>query len=244
MAIAQGICKNCGSMVVYNTGDDTCECIFCNAVFPMSELIPIDAELKDIVFPNEKFEKRSNSTKTSYSMMPDQVSVEVERAKKHEALSPEAQNKTNEFEISAKDVKAPKKLVIMIAAATAAFVLIVVAISLPLYFMRTGLLKSVEERMGDVTKDVVKVDTSKDADGRNVGFSLEGLNSQIVGIVTEDQASEEKAKQLFDNYCKVRGEIKEGLDSSDVKMTLYAKEGIYQVTADGVEFVEDSKPLA
>ena len=37
MATKQGMCRNCGSLVVFDDRDDTCECVFCHCVFPSAE---------------------------------------------------------------------------------------------------------------------------------------------------------------------------------------------------------------
>ena len=238
MAVEQGICKNCGSLVVFNTADETCECIFCNAVFPKAELIAIDAELKDIEFPNEKFEKQTTSNKHQYSVMPDQVAPAVAREK---VSNPIVETK-NEFEISAKDVKAPKKVIGIVCGITAAVIVAVVGISLPLYFSRTELHDKMQGKMADVCRDFT-VDTALDKDGNSAGFAIQGLNSQIVEIATEDKLDETKAKALFDSYSEARkGVGKSG--NKDIKMTIFAGDGIYDVTSEGVEFREDSKATA
>ena len=243
MAVEQGICKNCGSLVVFNTQDEMCDCIFCNAVFPRAELIPIDAELKDIVFPNEKFEKQTETKgRNQYSVMADLVTPAV----RHEKTKPvNADNEAErQFEISAKDVKAPKKTLAVVIGVSAAIVAVVAAISIPLYFSRTKLLKEMQSKMPSVVEGVVSVDTSKDDDGRTTGYGIQGLNSQIVYLATEDEVDEAKAKQLFDNYCKARSEAKSGLSDDTVKMTIYSEGGIYTVNMTEVTFSEDTKAAA
>ena len=41
MATKQGMCKNCGSLVMFDDRDELCECVFCNCVFPSAEAAKI-----------------------------------------------------------------------------------------------------------------------------------------------------------------------------------------------------------
>lgn len=245
MAVAQGICKNCGSLIVYNTADTECECIFCNAVFPLSEAISIDAELKDIVFPNEKFEKQ-DSSKHHYVMpvYDDQVKVNVEREERSKTLDPEVKEKVT-YELQAKDVKAPKNVVIALTAISAVIVIIIAAISVPLYISRTNLNKKMKSSMGTVVSNVITVDTSIDEDGFAKGYFIAGNKCQVVKIVTKDEVNDSMAKQIFTNYCEQRKNASSSIKSdNDVEMTIYCANGIYEVTTeDSAVFHEDSKPL-
>lgn len=244
MAVAQGICKNCGSLIVYNTADDVCECIFCNAVFPLAELIPMDAELKDITFPNEKFEK-SEDAKHHYvvPVLPDQVQVNVDREKRSKTLDSDTKEKLK-YEVTAKDVKAPKSVVLTLAIASVALLAIVVAISLPMYSARTKLLNKMQNNMGAVVSGVVVVDTEIGDDGYSKGYVISGNKCENVQIVTADEVDNEKAVLLYNNYCDKRQEVSSNIKSnSDVEMTIYAKQGIFTVNNGGdVEFKENSVP--
>jgi threonyl-tRNA synthetase len=35
------MCRNCGSLVVFDDRDDTCECVFCHCVFPSEEAVKL-----------------------------------------------------------------------------------------------------------------------------------------------------------------------------------------------------------
>lgn len=244
MAVAQGICKNCGSLIVYNTADEECECIFCNAIFPLAELIPMDAELKDIEFPNEKFEKNTSTThRYGVPVLPDQVEVNVEREKRSRTLDPNVKEKVV-YEVSAKDVKAPKNVIFTLIGIVAAFIIIVIAIYLPMYNSRTKLLSKMQGNMTSVVSGIVDVDTTIGEDGYSNGYSIFGNKCQEVSIVTDDDITDEQAIKIFDNYCAKREEASSIKSNSDVKITIYAQKGIYTVTDGGkVEFTEDSKPI-
>lgn len=243
MAVEQGICKNCGSLIVYNTADDVCECIFCNASFPASELISVDADTSNINFPNEKFEKNS-SAKHQYSVLPDQVQPAVERQARSQTLNPDIKEKV-EYEVQAKDVKAPKKVVITLSAIAAVVLIITVVISLPIYNSRTSLLSKMQSNMGAVVSGVANVDTTIDEDGFSKSYFIFGSKCEHVILVTDDDIDDAKATTLFNNYCDQRKNASSSIkNNKDVEMTIYASKGIYKVTDGGnVEFSEDSKPI-
>ena len=80
MATKQGMCRNCGSLVVFDDRDDMCECIFCNCVFPAEEAIALLENHEGHEFKNEKFEAKEGG-KHYYSnpVMPDTVQKAVQR---------------------------------------------------------------------------------------------------------------------------------------------------------------------
>lgn len=243
MAVEQGICKNCGSLIVYNTADEVCECIFCNASFPSSELISVDADTSNINFPNEKYEK-NGTAKHQYSVLPDQVQPAVDRQARSQTLSPEIKEKV-EYEVQAKDVKAPKKVVITLSAIAAAILIITVVISLPIYKSRSTLLSKMQNNMGAVVSGVANIDTTIDEDGFSKSYFIFGNKCENVILVTEDDIDNSKATALFNNYCDQRKNASSSIkNNDDVEMTIYAAKGIYKITDGGeVEFLEDSKPL-
>ena len=120
MATKQGICKNCGSLVMFDDRDDLCECVFCNCVFPSAEAEQILRNPSGYEFKNEKFEKQEGGKHYfSNPVMPDIVEKAVQREKTSKSQSKDVKIKPSEFEISPSDVKAPKKLVIGMAVGSA-----------------------------------------------------------------------------------------------------------------------------
>ena len=60
MATTQGMCTNCGSLVIFDDRDENCECVFCHCVFPAAEAVELLANPAGHEFKNEKFDKRPN----------------------------------------------------------------------------------------------------------------------------------------------------------------------------------------
>ena len=176
MATKQGMCKNCGSLVMYDDRDELCECVFCNCVFPTSEAAEILANPDKFEFKNEKIEKQEGA-KHYYSspVLPDIVEKAVKRDVVSKAQTDTAKLKANEFEISPNDVKAPKKLVIGMAVGAFAIVAIIVAIALPLFLSRKTLTEA-------ITADIDTVFAASDKSFDYKQFDIYGLSCQYVKI--------------------------------------------------------------
>ncbi len=227
MATKQGMCKNCGSLVMYDDRDELCECVFCNCVFPTSEAAEILANPDKFEFKNEKFEKQEGA-KHYYSspVMPDVVEKAVKRDIVSKSQTDTAKIKPNEFEISPNDVKAPKKLVIGMAVGAFAFVAIIVAITLPLFLSRNSLTEA-------ITADIDTVFAASDKSFDYKQFDIYGLSCQYVKIGVSAGLTDDEAQQFYANYIKLRSD-KSGNASGDVEMYIYTPDTIYFINKDGI----------
>ena len=227
MATKQGMCKNCGSLVMYDDRDELCECVFCNCVFPTSEAAEILANPDKFEFKNEKFEKQEGA-KHYYSspVMPDVVEKAVKRDMVSKSQTDTAKLKPNEFEISPNDVKAPKKLVIGMAVGAFAIVAIIVAIALPLFLSRKTLSEA-------ITADIDTVFAASDKTFDYKQYDIYGLSCQYVKIGVSAGLTDEEAQQFYANYTKLRSD-KSGNASGDVEMYIYTPDTIYFINKDGI----------
>ena len=231
MATKQGMCRNCGSLVMFDDRDELCECVFCNCVFPSKEAAEILANPDGYEFKNEKFEKQEGA-KHYYSnpVMPDIVEKAVQRDKVSKTQTDSAKLKASEFEISPNDVKAPKKLVIGMAAGAVIILAIILAISLPLYFSRKALKQAITADIGTIFDSTDSVSYS-DFDYKQ--FNIYGLSCQFIKLGLSDEITDTQAKALYTNYTKLRSD-KRGEDSGEVEMYIYTPDTIYFVNKDGV----------
>ena len=231
MATKQGMCRNCGSLVMFDDRDELCECVFCNCVFPSKEAAEILANPDGYEFKNEKFEKQEGA-KHYYSnpVMPDIVEKAVQRDKVSKTQTDSAKLKASEFEISPNDVKAPKKLVIGMAAGAVIIVAIILAISLPLYFSRKALKEAITADIGTIFDSTDSVSYS---DFEYKQFNIYGLSCQFIKLGLSDEITDTQAKALYTNYIKLRSD-KRGEDSGEVEMYIYTPDTIYFVNKDGV----------
>ena len=222
------MCRNCGSLVVFDDRDDTCECVFCHCVFPSEEAVALLANPEGHEFKNEKFEAKEGG-KHYYSnpVMPDTVTKAVQR----EAVSSKGDDlklKPSEFEVSPNDVKAPKKLVIGYSAAALAAIIIVLAISFPLYLSRKKLRDAIAADINTTFDSVEKEETS----GRQ--FIIYGQTCQNVKLSLPEGIDKAKAQDYYSKYCELRTAKRDGNNSGSVKMEIFTPDTIYYVSGEGV----------
>ena len=249
MAIKQGICKNCGSLIMFDERDDQCECVFCHCVFPSEEAVEIYNNPEGVVFPNEKYEVNPNAQKHNVTRVYSSDSLEKSIAREEMRKANSEGTKTNLYEVQAKDVKAPKGLVIGVCAGAVAIVAVVLTICFPLYKSRVSLRSDIESGMGQVFEGIADVEMTLDEEGNYYdGFSVFGQTCQYLNAATEDELSEEDAEAIFDNYCALRAEkIADGsADIYDgVQVKIYSHGGYYTVTGANGEvnavFTEDAE---
>lgn len=233
MATKQGMCKNCGSLVMFDDRDELCECVFCNCVFPSAEAAKILENPDGYEFKNEKFEKNTEvGAKHYYSspVLPDMVEKAVQREKTSKTQTAEVKLKPNEFEISPNDVKAPKKLIIGMAVGSVLVIGIILAVAFPLYFSRKGLHDSLSADINSIYQatDTVSYDSFAFKQA-----NIYGLSCQYVKLGLSDEIDGEQAKVLYQNYAKLRAD-KRGFESDDVEMYIYTPSTVYFASKNGV----------
>lgn len=232
MATKQGMCRNCGSLVVFDDREDTCECVFCHCVFPSAEAVALLENPDGHEFKNEKFEAKEGG-KHYYSnpVLPDTVQKAVQRA----AVSPKSDDlklKPSEFEVSPNDVKAPKKLVIAFVAGTVAAILIVLAIAFPLYLSRTKLKDAIETEINTVF-DGVEGDKKAELAGRQ--YKIYGSSCQSIKLALPSGIDKTIAQNYFSKYCELRASKREGNTAGNVTMEIFTPDTIYYVSNEGVK---------
>lgn len=228
MASKQGLCKNCGSLIMLNDREELCECLFCDCVFPSAEALEIAKNPKAYTFPNEKMEKREGMKKYNVTpVYPDPIPAAVKRA---ETTAPMKIEK-NPYEVSPDDIKTPKKTFLIILGIVAAAILIVLAVSYPLYRDRTVHRDAISGSISTVFNRFT-VDTSK-KDDYYIGFSMDGQNNANLKITTVNTVTNEDVLITFENYAALRAKDY-GIKESDfggyydaVTLTVYAANGIF-----------------
>ncbi|MBQ4271430.1 MAG: hypothetical protein II718_06360 [Clostridiales bacterium] len=246
MATIQGMCRNCGSLIMFDSRDDECECVFCNCIFPSSEAVEIFENPEGRTFPNEKFEpsKENKHHHTTRVFSDEHLEKAIKRDEIEKANKGETK-KENEFEISPNDVKAPKKLVLGLIGATVAVVALVIVIALPMHNKRVSATEDIMAQI-DTVFEGIEVDSTLDDSGNPIGYNITGQSCQNISVLTEDEVDEAKAEDIFENYCGLRADVL-GIDGNaekGVSMNIYCDGGIYSVSGDAgevkVQFEDDS----
>ena len=104
---------------------------------------------------------------------------------------------------------------------------IILAIAFPLYFSRKALHDSISADINNIYQfGSYDSFTYKQAD-------IYGLSCQYVKLGLSDEINSEQAKELYQNYSKLRAD-KRGFESDDVEMYIYTPGSIYFATKNGV----------
>lgn len=248
MAIIQGMCKNCGSLIVFDERDSQCECVFCHCVFPSEQAVEIFKNPEGVTFPNEKYEQVEGATKHNATRVFSTESLEKQIAREELRKANSEERPNNEFEVQAKDVKAPMKLTIGLIVGAVVIAAAIFFGTYPMYKSRISLRADIEADISRVFAGVTTVDTTTEVSGDYYdGFSVFGQTCQYINAVTDEELTEEDARIIFDNYCALRAEkIAGGVDDSydGVVLNMYCAGGHYHVTgANGsvnIEFTDDA----
>ncbi len=238
MATKQGICKNCGSLIMLNDREETCECLFCDCVFPSAEALEIAQNPTAYTFPNEKMEKHEGTKKYNVTpVYPDPVPTAVKRAEATASLKVEK----NPYEVSPDDIKAPRKVLLLILGVTLAIVLVVLGIFFPLYSERMTHRNNLSASVSGVFSEF-SVDSTK-TDGYYSGFSLQGQTNGILTVTTSEPVTNDEVLLTFENYAALRAK-EYGIKQSDfsgyydaVILKVYAANGSYSLDVAGKDDV-------
>jgi len=227
MASTQGICKNCGSLIMLNDREELCECLFCDCVFPTSEALEILKNPGAYTFPNEPQPKREGVKRYNVTpVYPDPIPAAVKRA---EAEAPKKKAEKNPYEVSPDDIKAPRKTLAWVLGISIGVIVLVVGICWPLYSARVTHRNQLSSDISPVFSEF-KVDTSEE-NGYTVGFSLRGQSNNNLAVTTSEDVTNDDVLLTFKNFAVLRAK-EYGIDENNfancygnVKLTVYAANG-------------------
>ena len=237
MASINGICKNCGSLIVTDDREAMCECLFCDCVFPTLEAIEIAKNPAEHTFPNEPQPKRDGIKRyTSVPVFPDPVPAAVKQA---ETLMPAAKKEKNPYEVSPDDIKAPRKTFWTIIAITVATVLIIAAVFSPIYLVRINHKNAMSDSVGQIFSEAGYTVNTQTTEGYPIGYSITGWSNNVLKVVTSDEdISSEQLLNTYEGFAAVRAK-EYGYESSDasayygdLRVEIIAGQGKYSIQSD------------
>lgn len=253
MAVREGICPNCGSLLKVNDQDNTVTCVFCWGTSSSNKAIRLAQGLEeDYEYPNEEFEELHGEERAQALKKQGMggVIVKPEQSLKEKNKAKIARNKRKAGKLTPKEKvalenkpivqpKVSRKHKIYITVGIIAFILIIVAIGLPTYLTRTKKEEAITARLDEVI-------SFADSENR---VDIQRQDNHVITLVSPDEVSEEEAKEVFENYADVYKDVYEiSLDEAKEKIEvrlLDAKTGGYYVDQeDGELTVEDLEKVA
>lgn len=242
MAMREGLCPNCGSLMRVNDENETTYCIFCWAPVNSEEAIRLASEPGTHEYANKSYPEPSPEEKAKALQAQGFGGAHVLSQVKTPAKKP-VQEKAREGKLTPREKVAlqNKPLVkpycskehrIRIILGILIFLAVLAAIALPTYFMRENKKTEIMKQMSEVAPYAAEKNR----------VNIERQQNQLVTIISPDKTSETAAKEVFDKYTKIYAKVY-GIDEAAAKekVTLNLLDDVtggYQVVfADGADKV-------
>jgi hypothetical protein len=215
MALKEGRCPNCGSLLQLETKYNQGHCLFCDAVFDADVAYAIIANPEDVTFPNLP-QPRYEGPNLNPQLNPVQaqfrtVVTDGKSKKKH---PPAEVAPSQPAYVPRTDIKAPelkltiKARLILIGIALAAIAL-VVGLSTPAILRRDAVRSQLYAQMPDLLPTVVDADKA---------VVIHGAGNQRLQVILPEAISEAEALTLFKDYATTRANLA-AIDPADFKKT-------------------------
>lgn len=237
MALKEGRCPNCGSILSLDTVAEKGHCLFCDAVFDNKTAFEIAANPKGVVFPNlpqPKYEGPTLDPKLP-GTLPGQLgkSKQSQPAIKKSTKPAPAVPMVQRQEVKIPDMRLSTKTKLIAFALTVAALLIIAALSVPGITARdTNRAKLVDE-MSTIAPFAINITTD---------VAISRMDNSHLLIAADTAISEAEMISLFKNYCLKRAEI-QGIPTSDFKQT-YGQVIVKLVTPEGGFIISEPESQA
>ena len=213
MALKEGQCPNCGSLLQLDDKNEQGHCLFCDAVFEASAAYAIAANPAGVTFPNlpqTKYEGPNLNPQLSAAQA-NVRSTQLETTRKKEAKAAakaaEPAYKLRE-DLHIPDLTLPVKTRLMLSLVALILVAAIAAAVIPMILKRDAVRKDLLAAVGDYVPVAVDVDKQ---------VVIHGLDNQRLEVVLPEAIAADEAAAILQAYGASRATIK----SAD--MTDFAK---------------------
>lgn len=217
MALKEGRCVNCGSILFLEPKNEKGHCLFCDAVFDNSEAFRAHAAPDDFTFPNDPQPKYDGP-----NLDPRPVAVTAPVPPRAPAAQKKAVPVFEPKVTAIPDAKIPQKAKIIAIGALLAVLAIAAAILVPLIMKRDAERQVIKDTL---VPQLAGVDWDKNVSLMNMS------NNQIL-IASETHVSQDDAEALFDLFVKARSNamgVSEDTPVNDVSMKFVTPDGGYLI---------------
>lgn len=229
MALNEGRCPNCGSILQLDPAAEKGHCLFCDAVFANKVAFDIASNPAGVVFPNEpqpKYEGPSLDPVLSYGQSTSQRQVQKVQKKAKPELPPVYIPKEP---AKLPDIRLSGKMKLRIGLIALAVILLVTGISVPLVMQRNQTRAKLLESIGSLTPFSLNVDNA---------VSIWHQSNNYLVLSSPEPVSEGEAIGVFKAFCEKRAEIQE-IPTSDFR-AVYGQVTVKLLTPEGGYLI--SKP--
>ena len=199
MALKEGRCPNCGSLIQLDSNSENGHCLFCDAVFTSQTAIEIAANPAGIEFPNlpqPKYEGPALANRQSAApyFPANQPAVRKKTAAGKPEPEPYVQKK-----VKVPDVRMPLKAKILMAVIVIGIAGIFAAITIPLSARRDSDRKAILDALPAVSP--IAFESESEA-------ALRRLDNSYLMVATGENVTKEQAATLFKAFIQQRAEIR------------------------------------
>lgn len=216
MALKEGRCVNCGSILFLDPKNEKGHCLFCDAVFANSEAFRAQKDPDQFTFPNEPqppYEGPNLDPRPSAVTVTTPVHMPAAQKK---AAVPAFEPTVTHIP----DARIPKKAKMLSLGISLLVVAITAAIAIPLLLRRNTQRQIITEGFGGrLTADI----------DLNKNFSILNTPNNHFILALKESVTEAEADDLFLEYCEARAAAMdiEGDITNGVSMRLVSPEGGY-----------------
>lgn len=229
MAVTQGKCKNCGSLVLVDTKKDQAHCLFCNCVFPKQEALDLLANDEGHTYLNEE-QPQYNGPQLSpvgqQKVVFDSPKTTAADRKTHDKTS-----STESFTARNKklpDTKLTNRQRLFFLVSISAIVVIFFALTLPFVVPRERVKSELSEEFTSVIADNTDLTEEQLTLGKN--FDIQRQDNSLVTIVV-NKADKKLMVNLFDQFCKLRAKAmgQSEVKHEEVTMRILSQNGSFEI---------------
>lgn len=223
MALKDGRCPNCGSIVHLDTTSEKGHCLFCDAVFDNTAAFEIAANPQGVVFPNEpqpKYEGPNLNPGSSASISAQRQKQSQNQQAKKPVQAPSGYVMKEPVKIPS--IVVPRKLKLQIFGSLIAVILIIAAIVVPLTLNRDSVRAQLLSEMKTIAP--FTVDVAQDV-------AIAGTGNDQLLIATSEDVTEADMLTLFKAFCNKRAQIQNN-NSTDFN-SIYGPVTVKLVTPQG-----------
>lgn len=229
MAIKEGRCPNCGSILNLDSNSEKGHCLFCDAVFENSTAFEIAQNPAGYDFPNEPQPKYEGPNLQPQQKSGSHGGKAVDRqppqtAKKKKPAPPKAY--VHKEPIKLPDTKLSPKMKRRVIIGTLALLILIAAISVPLIITRDNNRAQLVEAMPQIAPFAVDAESD---------VVLRRLNNSFLLIAAQELVTPDQMVDLFKAFAEKRAEIHSYSQEDfrrvygSVTVRLITPEGGYQI---------------
>lgn len=207
MAMKQGRCPNCGSLITVNDAENKAVCMFCNARFTPLRAIEIDMNPDGVEFPNESQDDLSDEEReiAFAAVRSVQVVAPTHRqqppARKKKPVEPGKMTPQQKVAMQKKVLVEPlvsKKHKTMMISSISAVLLILIVIFLPITINRVSKGNQLTEQIDSIAT----YDVPNDAH-----YTFRGYRNTSLLLVSPEDLDDADVDQMMNNFKAVRADV-------------------------------------